>query len=438
MQKTDLMELKKLLKKDKVTISRICTCYVTTGTETKDKQKFFKTANFLNLPDVEFHKYIDILKKIMSCKAGDTMQTLDLKDEDCHKALDSMRWSELKQEGVAEAFLDKFIESYDEMNGYAIFLFYSAYDIPARGTDKLKQDESDEVYNAIYGAVCPIDVPDPALSLFEIKDKEEYEFHSRVLDKIVGDPVIGFLYPDYNNKEVNDQKIAYGICNPKKPHNEIPTSLFGSYKTPTAAEQAKMLEETLAETLDNEETSKVAKVTKNILAKVNAVTEKIKEDKEMVKYEEDEDTDSEYGYDDSASEDTIEDNWEDSEDIPNDNPTTAAGAKKPSKKTLPKIVQEPVASLQDIKETIIESGVDESKAEQFVEAFKEKLPPKQDSIRVDKVSKKGKIKCEDIDISVPADRMDNVTVEVRNGKKYVIIELSNEYADVMVNGIVCK
>ena len=66
------------------------------------------------------------------------------------------------------------------------------------------------------------------------------------------------------------------------------------------------------------------------------------------------------------------------------------------------------------------------------------MPPQSDKLRVDKVAKKGKIKCEDIDISIPAEKMDSVKVEVRNGKKCVIIELSNETSEVSVNGIVCK
>ncbi len=406
MQKTDLMELKKLLKKDKVTISRICTCYVPCTAEPKGPKMYTSFSKFLTLPEEEFYKYLEILKKLMNCKAGDTMQTLDIKDEDCHKALDTLRWSELNQEGVAQAFLEKFIDCYDELNSYAVFLFYSAYDIPARGTDKLKQGESDEVYNAIYGVVCPVDLSDPGLSYFD----SNKEFHNRTRDLIVGDPVIGFLYPDYNNKEVDGEKIAYGICSPKQPHNEIPRDLFGSYKTPTASEQAKMLEETLAETLDNEETSKVAKVTKNILAKVNAVTEKIKEDNEMVSYE------------------------ADSEDEDNDEAAGTVGTV-----AKPKIIKEPVAKIEDIKETIIESGVDEKKAEHFVEAFKAKLPPQSETIRVDKISKKGKIKCDDdIDISLPAEKIEKVNVEVREGRKYVVIELSDIESEVSVNGIVCK
>ena len=392
MLKTDLMELKKTLKKGKVTISKMCTCYVCG----EDKKMYTNFSSFLNLPDKDFYKFLEILKKLMSCKAGDTMQSLDINDEECHKAFDSLRWSELKQEGIAEAVLKKLKDCYDEINNYAIFLFYSAYDIPAKGTDKLKQDESDEVYNAIYGVICPIDTSDPGLSYFE----NSKEFHSRELTPIVGAPVVGFLYPDYHEREVNDKKIAYGICNPKTPHNEIPTELFGSYKTPTAAEQAKILEETLTEALDEEDAEKIVKVTKNVIAKANSITEKIKEDKELIKYSSDEESE---------------------ESVP-----------------APKVIAEPVASLEDIKDTIIKSGIAEDKADRFVESFKAKMPAKSDKIRVDKISKKGKIKCEDIDITVPAEKMESVKVEVRNGKKCVVIELSNEDSEVTVNGIVCK
>ena len=98
MQKTDLMELKKTLKKDKVTISRICTCYVCG----QDKKMYTNYSSFLNLPDEEFYKYLEILKKLMSCKAGDTLQTLDLNDEECKKVLTSLRTSELLRIAVTK------------------------------------------------------------------------------------------------------------------------------------------------------------------------------------------------------------------------------------------------------------------------------------------------------------------------------------------------
>lgn len=410
MQKTDLMELKKTLKKDKVTISRICTCYVCG----QDKKMYTNYSSFLNLPDEEFYKYLEILKKLMSCKAGDTLQTLDLNDEECKKVLTSLRTSELRQEGVGNAFLEKIKDSCNEDNNYAIFLFYSAYDIPARGTDKLKQDESDEVYNAIYGVICPVELSEPGLSYFE----SNQEFHNRNRDAIVGSPFVGFMYPDYNNKEVNMDKIAYGVCNPKKPHNEIPSLLFGSYSNPTADQQAKILSETLAETLDNEDVKKVAKVTKNIIAKAATVREKIKEDKEMVTYDNESDSVN------NSSDSEYEDN---AETIISDSPAKIS------------VINEPVASFEDIKETIIESGINEDKAEKVIESFKAKMPQKTDKIRVDKISKKGKIKCDDdIDISIPAEKLENVKVELRDGKKCVVIELSDVDSEVSVNGVICK
>ena len=204
MLKTDLMELKKMLKKNSVTISKMAACYVCG----QDKSMYTSYQSFLNLPDEEFYKYLEILKQLMSCKAGDTMQSLPIENEDCKKILETLRWSELKQKTVADAFFEKFKGSFTEDNNYAIFLFYSAYDIPARGTDKLKQGESDEVYNAIYGVVCPVELSCPGLSYFE----NSKEFHNRKRDPIVGKPIIGFLYPDYHNKEVVESKIAYGIC----------------------------------------------------------------------------------------------------------------------------------------------------------------------------------------------------------------------------------
>ncbi len=386
MQKTDLMEIKKTLKsKDKCTISQLCTCYVDND---KTIHTNYNCGSFLNLPDQDYYKYIDILKKFMSCKAGDTLFSVPFNNEDNKKALQTMRTSELRQSGVIEAFLSNFVKNYSDDNNYSIFLFYSAYDIPAKGKDKSKQDESDEVYTAIYGVVCPVEKSEPGLSYYE----NDQEFHNRDRDYIVGKPVIGFMYPDFDNREVNDNNIIYGICTPKAPHKEIPEKLFGSKSPSTAKDQAKLLNESLAEVFAEKETDKVTKITKNIMNKISEINTPEKG----------------------------EETNEDADEKP----------KKPHIQT--------TIGIDEIKNAVVESGIDEDEAEKFIKTFKEKAPLSDGNIRINKVSKKSKVKIEDIDISLPTEKVDSVTTENRNGKKYVIIELSDDKSEMTINGIVCK
>ncbi len=392
MQKTDLSELKRTLKsKDKLTISRICTCYVNT-----EKAIHTKYSSFLNLEDPDRYKYENILKKFMSCKAGDTMQTLLLKNEECKKALDAMRISELKQEELADAFLKKIVDSYDDQNNYAVFLFYSAYDIPVKGKDKQKQDESDEVYQAIYGVICPMEETQPGLSYYH----SDQEFHHRDLDQLVGDPVVGFMYPDFDNREVNDQNYVYGICKPKYPHQELQQELFGTGCIVTAKDQAENLNEALAEVFSGNNAEKVTKISACIMGKI----------KEF-QIPEPEDDDNENNFTGSENEEL-----------------------KPKKK-VPKPA--PEINIETIKKATLEGGAAEEEAESVVSIIKERSGS-ESTLRVDKISKKSKIKVEDIDIAVPSEKINRVLTEKRNGKKYVLIELENDKSELNINGIICN
>ena len=59
MRKKDILELKRRLKKDECTFTRMCGCYVDAQKNIVLKIK----ENFLNLRDEEFFKYLEIAKK---------------------------------------------------------------------------------------------------------------------------------------------------------------------------------------------------------------------------------------------------------------------------------------------------------------------------------------------------------------------------------------
>lgn len=375
MLKTDLMELKKTLKKDRVTISRMFACYV--SGENKDKS--IQTASFLNLPDDEFYKYLELIKKMMSCKAGDTLQTLSLKNEDTKKALDSLRSTELKQESIAESVSDQIIKNFEYINNYLILMFFSAYDVPAKGSDKLKQDESEYVYDSIYCLICPMELSDPGLAYHE----DKHEIHVRIRDWVVSSPTVGFIYPDYHNREIDTSKVVYAVCNKKNTHKELVDKLFGQQNLVTKELHEQAIAVALNEALENTSFDEVASVMNKMAAKVKSKEERAEEQK----------------------------------------------AKRKDQESL---------TTEEIVQVIEECDLPEEKSEQFVSAYKSAVNHIDEKPTVKKISKSNKIKCEDIDISVPAEKMKSVRIDHIQGKRCVIIELSEEDSDVVVNGITCQ
>ena len=72
MNKKEVLELKKRLKKDAATFTRVCGCYVDANHE-----KVCKFGNtFLNLEEDEFYKYLEIANKALSGTLGNNLLEL--------------------------------------------------------------------------------------------------------------------------------------------------------------------------------------------------------------------------------------------------------------------------------------------------------------------------------------------------------------------------
>lgn len=69
MNKKDVLELKRRLKKNDCTFTRMSGCYVNAHKEII----LSFSQNFLNLEDEEFYKYLEIAKKVLSGTIGNNL-----------------------------------------------------------------------------------------------------------------------------------------------------------------------------------------------------------------------------------------------------------------------------------------------------------------------------------------------------------------------------
>ena len=73
MKKKDVLELKRRLKKNECTFTRMCGCYVNA-----DKEIILDLEEtFLNLKEEEFFKYLEIAKKTLSGTVGNNLLELE-------------------------------------------------------------------------------------------------------------------------------------------------------------------------------------------------------------------------------------------------------------------------------------------------------------------------------------------------------------------------
>lgn len=207
MTRKEINEIKSQFNIEDCGILRLCGCYVDGE---KNKVTTFNET-FLNLPEEERHKYIDILKKCLSGTPGrnliDMKFTLDAYGKDQQRDfLLELRKCELNDDNLLNQLYDKIITSYYYPGNYLILIVNQTYDIPGVTADNIAMDDaSDEVYNYILCCICPVTLSKAGLGYFE-NDKA---FHNQTQSHMVDNPDIAFLFPAFNNRSTDDESILF-------------------------------------------------------------------------------------------------------------------------------------------------------------------------------------------------------------------------------------
>ena len=136
-------------------------------------------TGFLKLSPDEKEKNLQIAKVI---PFADTNQNLKeyafssekMKGDSMWKLLMGMRVCGLKNDALMETFYEIVGEQYQAMGDYAVYVFHDRYDIPAKGKDHVRQGESEEMFEYLICAICPV--------------SGDYE---------PGEPECGFLFPAF-------------------------------------------------------------------------------------------------------------------------------------------------------------------------------------------------------------------------------------------------
>lgn len=234
MNKKDVFEIKSRFKKTECTFTKICGCYVNANKEIL--VNFDKT--FLNLEDEEFYKYLDIAKKTLSGTLGNNLIELSFKQEEMkeggkHPFLLGLRESKLHNPGLLEVFYQLIIDHYDYVGNYLILVYHDAYDVMVKTSDNRKIDESEEVYNYLLFAICPVTLTKPGLGYLE----NENRIGARYRDWIVGAPETGFIFPAFTDRSTDINSAMFYTKNSAKPHRELMELVLGCHVKPTATQQ---------------------------------------------------------------------------------------------------------------------------------------------------------------------------------------------------------
>lgn len=234
MNKKEVAEIKRRFKKEAATFTRVVGCYVD-----GNHNKVCKIGStFLNLEDEEFYKYLEIANKALSGTVGNNLLELQFPTEEeapggRQQILMALRATGLKDEALLDTYYDLIIDTYDHAGNYLILLFHDVYDVMTKTSDNNKLDESEEVYEYLICAICPVDLSKPGLGYLE----EEQRIGPRIRDWIVGAVDTAFLFPAFTDRSADIHSTLFYTKNTKEPHSEFMANGLGCGAKRTATEQ---------------------------------------------------------------------------------------------------------------------------------------------------------------------------------------------------------
>ncbi|MBE5899815.1 MAG: DUF4317 domain-containing protein [Lachnospiraceae bacterium] len=275
MNKKEVAEIKRRLKKESCTISKMAGCYVNSS---KDKVCTF-SESFLSLEDEELHKYLEIANKTLSGTVGNNLIELEFPIEAEENGapqqnLMALKKSGLEDENLYNAFFDHIIETYDFVGNYLILLYYDNYDVMVKTSDNMKLDESEETYEYIICSICPVMLSKPGLGYRE----DEHRIGARIRDWVVGPTDSGFIFPCFTDRSSDIHSIMMYTKKADDPHKELWEMGLGCASKLTTQEKKNAFTNILTQTIgpDKEDTS-------DIIVDIQAnLSDYIEEKKEVV------------------------------------------------------------------------------------------------------------------------------------------------------------
>lgn len=234
MNRKDILELKRRMKKEECTFTKIRGCYV----DSKKNIILHINETFLNLVDEEFFKYLEIAKKTLSGTIGNNLLELEFPSEEEQPGgkqnfLLGLRDSKLKDDGLLERLYELIIDNYDYDGNYLILVYHDAYDVIVKTNDNNKLDESEEVYDYIICSICPVELTKAGLGY----RADENRIGARIRDWVVSMPENGFVFPAFSDRSSDIHSLMYYTKNPKAPKQELMESALGCKAKRTASEE---------------------------------------------------------------------------------------------------------------------------------------------------------------------------------------------------------
>ena len=243
-------EIRRHLRRERSNITALYGCYVN---DNKEIITSFRQSTGM-MPENESDKYFALLRRTLSGSLGKnlidiTFKTSQVADSPEHKLLMDLRKCQLKDEELLETFYQKVIDSVCMEGAYLILIGCDSYDVPFKSKDDFSQsDNSDETYTYLICTICPVKQTKANLHYVP----EEKIFHDGAMHQMVSAPMLGFLFPAFDNRSTNIYNALYYTHDVKVGQDAFIEAVFNTPAPKPAAEQKKSFEALLTTTLGEE------------------------------------------------------------------------------------------------------------------------------------------------------------------------------------------
>lgn len=192
----DMLELTRRMTPARSSFTRVAGAYFDEDGNLDDTVNI----HFLKLSGSEKAKILDLAKAIPFAETNKQVVEYEFSKDamgpgTMYQMLNAIKESALKNDALLLTFYEYVGENILIDNGYGMFVFHDVYDIPAKGADKERQWESDDMFEYIICSIFPVD--------------ENYD--------PAGKPICGFMYPSFVNRCAHPGHIAIYDEDPTRP-----------------------------------------------------------------------------------------------------------------------------------------------------------------------------------------------------------------------------
>ena len=248
MNDKEIGEIRRHMRRDRSNITKIYGCFVNDNREIITE--FSQSTGMM--PENEGDKYFALFKRVLSGSVGKNLIDLSFKTAQVaqgapeHKLLMDLRECKLSDDELLHGFFQKIIDTVTLEGNYLILIGCDSYDVPFKGKDDISDaDKSEEVYTYLICAICPVKQTKANLHYVP----EEKLFHDGAMNQPVSAPVLGFLFPAFDNRSTNIYNALYYTHDIKVSQDALIEALFNTPVPMPAAEQKKCFEALLTTAL---------------------------------------------------------------------------------------------------------------------------------------------------------------------------------------------